>query len=101
MLPIGGKGGGIGQLLAAVAAALLLRLFSSPGPAIVPENEDAFDDDGERGSENDEATITGKVLPVTIRWSNITCSLSDKSTNTVSESIAFFFSEYRLSLNFR
>ncbi|XP_015076190.1 ABC transporter G family member 7 isoform X2 [Solanum pennellii] len=83
MLPIGGKGGGIGQLLAAVAAALLLRLFSSPGPAIVPENEDAFDDDGERGSENDEATITGKVLPVTIRWSNITCSLSDKSTNTV------------------
>ncbi|XP_004238860.1 ABC transporter G family member 7 isoform X2 [Solanum lycopersicum] len=83
MLPIGGKGGGIGQLLAAVAAALLLRLFSSPGPAIVPENEDAFDDDGERGSENEEATITGKVLPVTIRWSNITCSLSDKSTNTV------------------
>ncbi|TMW93946.1 hypothetical protein EJD97_010967 [Solanum chilense] len=83
MLPITGKGGGIGQLLAAVAAALLLRLFSSPGPAIVPENEDAPDDDGERGSENDEATITGKVLPVTIRWSNITCSLSDKSTNTV------------------
>ncbi|KAK4715510.1 hypothetical protein R3W88_013848 [Solanum pinnatisectum] len=83
MLPITGKGSGVGQLLAAVAAALLLRLFSSPGPAIVPENEDVPNDDGERGSENDEATVTGKVLPVTIRWTNITCSLSDKSANTV------------------
>ncbi|KAH0677527.1 hypothetical protein KY285_025328 [Solanum tuberosum] len=83
MLPITGKGSGVGQLLAAVAAALLLRLFSSPGPAILPDNEDVPDDDGERGSENDEATVTGKVLPVTIRWTNITCSLSDKSANTV------------------
>ncbi|XP_049356749.1 ABC transporter G family member 7 isoform X2 [Solanum verrucosum] len=83
MLPITGKGSGVGQLLAAVAAALLLRLFSSPGPAILPDNEDVPDDDGGRGSENDEATVTGKVLPVTIRWTNITCSLSDKSANTV------------------
>ncbi|KAF3659418.1 hypothetical protein FXO37_13988 [Capsicum annuum] len=79
MLKIGG-GGGVGQLLAAVAAALLLRLFSSPGPAILPENEDVSVDDGE----NDEAPVTGKsVAPVTIKWSNITCSLSDKSSNTV------------------
>ncbi|KAH0668710.1 hypothetical protein KY289_023203 [Solanum tuberosum] len=83
MLPITGKGSGVGQLLAAVAAALLLRLFSSPGPAILPDNEDVPDDDGGRGSENDEATVTGKVLPITIRWTNITCSLSDKSANTV------------------
>ncbi|KAK6788763.1 hypothetical protein RDI58_012561 [Solanum bulbocastanum] len=81
MLPI--TGSGVGQLLAAVAAALLLRLFSSPGPAILRKNEDVPEDDGERGSENDEATVTGKVLPVTIRWTNITCSLSDKSANTV------------------
>lgn len=86
MLPIGGKGGGVGQLLAAVAAALLLRLFSSPGPALLPENEALPDDDDERESENGEAPapIIGKVAPVTIKWTNITCSLSDKSSNTVS-----------------
>lgn len=83
MLPIGGKRGGVGQLLAAVAAALLLRLISAPGPAIFPENEDVPDDDGGRGSENGEAPVTGKVLPITIKWTNITCSLSDKSSNTV------------------
>lgn len=89
MLPIGGKRGGVGQLLAAVAAALLLRLISAPGPAIFPENEDVPDDDGGRGSENGEAPVTGKVLPITIKWTNITCSLSDKSSNTVS-SLHFF-----------
>ncbi|XP_009775365.1 ABC transporter G family member 7 isoform X2 [Nicotiana sylvestris] len=85
MLPIVGKGGGVGQLLAAVAAALLLRLFSSPGPALLPENEALPDDDDERESENGEAPapIIGKVAPVTIKWTNITCSLSDKSSNTV------------------
>ncbi|KAK4376369.1 hypothetical protein RND71_002665 [Anisodus tanguticus] len=83
MLPIGGKGGGVGQLLAAVAAALLLRLFSSPGPVILPENEAFPDDDEERESENGEAPVTGKVAPVTIKWTNITCSLTDKSSNTV------------------
>lgn len=87
MLPIGGKGGGVGQLLAAVAAALLLRLFSSPGPALLPGNEALPDDDDERESENGEAPapapITGKVAPVTIKWTNITCSLSDKSSNSV------------------
>ncbi|CAN4124925.1 unnamed protein product [Withania somnifera] len=84
MLPIGGKGGGVGQLLAAVAAALLLRFFSAPGPAIFPEKEDVPDDDNsERGSENGETAVTGKVLPVTIKWTNITCSLKDKSSNTV------------------
>ncbi|XP_016509281.2 ABC transporter G family member 7 isoform X1 [Nicotiana tabacum] len=85
MLPIGGKGGGVGQLLAAVAAALLLRFFSSPGPALLPENEALPDDDNEKKSENGEAPapITGKVAPVTIKWTNITCSLSDKSSKTV------------------
>ncbi|KAJ8570222.1 hypothetical protein K7X08_006799 [Anisodus acutangulus] len=83
MLPIGGKGGGVGQLLAAVAAALLLRLFSSPGPVILPENEAFPDDDEERESENGEAPVTGKIAPVTIKWTNITCSLTDKSSNTV------------------
>ncbi|GLU04659.1 hypothetical protein SLE2022_217970 [Rubroshorea leprosula] len=75
-------GNGVGQILAAVAAALLFRLFSGPGPALVPENEP--DGEGENDDvAGDEAPVTGKVSPVTIRWRNITCSLSDKSSKSV------------------
>ncbi|GLT35031.1 hypothetical protein SLA2020_095160 [Shorea laevis] len=75
-------GNGVGQILAAMAAALLFRLFSGPGPALVPENEP--DGEGENGDDaGDEAPVTGKVSPVTIRWRNITCSLSDKSSKSV------------------
>ncbi|KAL3636016.1 ABC transporter G member 7 [Castilleja foliolosa] len=77
MLRIGGKGGGIGQLLAAVAAALLLRLFSAPGPELLPES--LLEDEEEK----DDAPKKGKVVPVTIKWSNINCSLSDKSSKLV------------------
>lgn len=79
MLPIGG---GVGKLVTAVAAALLLRLFSGPGPVILPENEE--DDDERNGEENGEAPPNGKVSPVTIRWTDITCSLSDNSFKSVS-----------------
>lgn len=81
-------GNGIGQILAAVAAALLLRLFTGPGPALSPENE--VDDDAvviEEESHREESQITGKIFPVTIRWLNITCSLSDKSSKSVSSCI--------------
>lgn len=77
-------GNGIGQILAAVAAALLLRLFTGPGPALSPENE--VDDDAvviEEESHREESQITGKIFPVTIRWVNITCSLSDKSSKSL------------------
>ncbi|PSR84970.1 ABC transporter G family member protein [Actinidia chinensis var. chinensis] len=76
MLGLGRKGG-VGQILAAVAAALLLRLFSGPGPALLP------DDDGDGESDDVEAQDTGKSPPVTLRWSNITCSLPDKSSKAV------------------
>ncbi|GFZ21464.1 ABC-2 type transporter family protein [Actinidia rufa] len=76
MLGLGRKGG-VGQILAAVAAALVLRLFSGPGPALLPE------DDGDGESDDVEAQNTGKSPPVTLRWSNITCSLSDKSSKAV------------------
>lgn len=76
-----GGGKGVGQILAAVAAALLLRLFSGPGPALSPEDES--DGGGDEEIENGEDKATGKVSPVTIRWSNITCSLSDKSSQAV------------------
>lgn len=79
-------GNGLGQILAAVATALLFRLFSGPGPAISPEaeQEDLDDDDFARDSESGDSTADGKVFPVTIRWRNITCSLSDKSSKSVS-----------------
>ncbi|XVE74728.1 hypothetical protein DITRI_Ditri12bG0041000 [Diplodiscus trichospermus] len=75
-------GNGVGQILAAMAAALLLRLFSGPGPAFLPENETS--------EENDDASVTGddtpppasKVFPVTITWRNINCSLSDKHSKS-------------------
>ncbi|KAL1828944.1 ABC transporter G family member 7 isoform X2 [Daucus carota subsp. sativus] len=78
MVGIGGKGG-VAQILTAVAAALLLRLFSAPGPALLPEDESVDDGEGDSG----DAPVPGKVSPVTILWKNITCSLSDKSTKSV------------------
>ncbi|KAL5761107.1 hypothetical protein ACOSQ2_019945 [Xanthoceras sorbifolium] len=84
-------GNGLGQVLAAVAAALLVRLFSGPGPALLPENEYSSGD-GDEDEKNDaaadsdttgEAQVPGKIFPVTIRWRNITCSLSDKSSKSV------------------
>lgn len=85
-------GNGIGQVLIAVAAAFLLRLFSGPGPALLPDTEpedrednEEFDGDGDAG----EAPVPGKVLPVTIRWRSITCSLSDKSSTLVTSFCLF------------
>lgn len=79
-----GRNGGVGQLLAAVAAALLLRLFSGPGPVLLPENEADDDVDGDAGdSGGEEAPVSDEVNPVTIRWTNITCSISEKSSKSV------------------
>lgn len=86
MLKIGGKGGGVGQLLAAVAAALLLRLFSGPGPELLPDDDDNEEEKG-------HAPVKGKVAPVTIRWTNINCSLSDKSSKSVSRNM-YIHAEY-------
>lgn len=82
---VGLGGNGVGQILAAVAAALLFRLYSGPGPAMLPENEAEDDGDEIAGDgQGGEAPMTAKVFPVTIRWRNITCSLSDKSAKSVS-----------------
>ncbi|KAJ0094726.1 hypothetical protein Patl1_15255 [Pistacia atlantica] len=78
-------GNSVGQLLAAVAVTLLLRVFSGPGPALLPDNESVVSDDDEQNdvAEDSEAQADGEVVPVTIRWRNITCSLSDKSSKSV------------------
>ncbi|XP_057734528.1 ABC transporter G family member 7 [Arachis stenosperma] len=82
---VGFGGSGIGQVVAAVAVSFLLRLFTSPGPALPPDDED--NDGGydvpENGIHDAEAPPSGKVTPVTIRWNNINCSLSDKSSKFV------------------
>ncbi|XP_051222590.1 ABC transporter G family member 7 [Lolium perenne] len=66
---------GLGQLLAALAAALLVRAVAGPGPALLPPAEEAEEDDadaeaGEGGG--------GGVRPVTIRWARVTCALKNK-----------------------
>ncbi|KAK3189627.1 hypothetical protein Dsin_029188 [Dipteronia sinensis] len=82
-------GNGVGQVLVAVAAALLVRLFSGPGPALLPENEYSSGDDDEQNEAAGDSDTTGeaqvpvKVFRVTIRWRNITCSLADKSSKSV------------------
>ncbi|KAK1661049.1 hypothetical protein QYE76_049208 [Lolium multiflorum] len=62
---------GLGQLLAALAAALLVRAVAGPGPALLPpaEEDDADAEAGEGG---------GGVRPVTIRWARVTCALKNK-----------------------
>lgn len=73
---------GLGQVITAVAISLLVRLFSGPGPVVLPGNEDV-DDSGEAEDGEHEASDSGKVFPVTIHWRNITCSLSDKFSDSV------------------
>lgn len=80
-LVVGFGESGLGKALAAIAAAFLFRLFSGPGPSLSPEN-DAEDHDLDDQNDVDGGE-TGKVIPVTIRWRNITCSLSDKSSKSV------------------
>ncbi|PIA63632.1 hypothetical protein AQUCO_00201164v1 [Aquilegia coerulea] len=77
---IGKPGNGMGQILVAVAVAFFFRLITGPGPSLLPEPEEQH-----TGEEEDEsvAPTTGKPVPVTIQWKNITCSLSDKSGKTV------------------
>ncbi|KAF3431685.1 hypothetical protein FNV43_RR26417 [Rhamnella rubrinervis] len=81
---VGFGGSGLGQALAAVAVAFLLRLLSGPGPALLPETETVEDgsyDQAEDGE--DDTAVAGEVIPVAIRWRNITCSLSNKSSKSV------------------
>uniref|UniRef100_A0A0D9Y2L2 ABC transporter domain-containing protein n=1 Tax=Oryza glumipatula TaxID=40148 RepID=A0A0D9Y2L2_9ORYZ len=64
---------GLGQLLAALAAALFVRAVAGPGPALLPPADDEDSDaDPEAGGEG------GGVPPVTIRWARITCALKNK-----------------------
>ncbi|MCI95997.1 ABC transporter G family member 7-like, partial [Trifolium medium] len=63
---------GLGQVVVAVAFSFLVRIFSAPGPALLPENDDDIDDDvpNDDSPDGETPTPTGKVTPVTIRWNN-------------------------------
>jgi hypothetical protein len=70
---------GLGQLLAALAAALLVRAVAGPGPALLPPTEDTEED-----AADEEAGEGGGVRPVTIRWARVTCALKNKRGDMVS-----------------
>ncbi|KAM3345927.1 hypothetical protein ACQJBY_020448 [Aegilops geniculata] len=64
---------GLGQLLAALAAALFLRVVAAgAGPALLPPAEDDEGEDAEAGEGG------GGVRPVAIRWARVTCALKNK-----------------------
>lgn len=79
-------GNGLGHVIAAAAVTLLVRLFTLPSPAgLLPENEgDDPRDKEDKDADGGKAPVSGKVPPVTVRWSNITCSISRKSSEPVS-----------------
>ncbi|KAF6138891.1 hypothetical protein GIB67_025620 [Kingdonia uniflora] len=74
---VGIGGNGVGQILAAITAALLIRLFSYHRSRTRP------DDDEPENNEPESVAIAGNVVPVSIQWRNINCSLSEKSGKTV------------------
>ncbi|CAA7037481.1 unnamed protein product [Microthlaspi erraticum] len=98
MAPFGGKslvdavsgirGNGVGRVLAAVAAAMLVRLFclfSGPGIAYYPRTTPTVISLRRKDQEEDGDLSPRKVRPVTIQWRNITCSL----LLTVRETLSF------------
>lgn len=82
---VGFDGRAAGRILAALAAAFFFRAISGAGPAL-PQAEEADEDKEEqRDSAGDEdASGSASVVPVTIRWRSITCTLSDKRGGRVS-----------------
>lgn len=78
-------GKGLGRLLAALAAAFFFRAISGAGPALPPPEDEYDDEEEQRASAGDDDTPeTESVLPVTIRWSGITCTLFAKRGGRVS-----------------
>ncbi|WOL02861.1 ABC transporter G family member 7 [Canna indica] len=80
---VGFDGRGLGRILAALAAAFFFRAISGVGPALPAPGEEDEDEEqqlvpGDASAADEETPGPAVVLPVTIRWSGITCALSDK-----------------------
>lgn len=70
----------IAKILATLVAALAIRIFALPGPVIPGRTQSQDDDRKEEDQENNEdEEVHGNIVPVTLQWRNITCTLSDKS----------------------
>lgn len=70
----------IAKILATLVAALAIRIFALPGPVIPGQTQSQDDDRKEEDQENNEdEEVHGNIVPVTLQWRNITCTLSDKS----------------------
>ncbi|CAA7402165.1 unnamed protein product [Spirodela intermedia] len=80
-------GSGLGQVLGGLVAAFILRLVTGPGPEMLAAPVEEEGEEAQSTSEDPEAPAgpgsAGGVPPVTIRWSNITCTLSDKRGKVV------------------
>ncbi|XP_074589670.1 ABC transporter G family member 7 [Curcuma longa] len=78
-MAVGFDGRALSRILAALAAAFFLRVISGVGPALPPAVEADEDKEEQRDPAGDEdASGSGSVVPVTIRWRSVTCTLADK-----------------------
>nr|ATB19616.1 putative ABCG7 [Juniperus flaccida] len=74
--------GNIAKILATLVAALAIRIFALPGPAIVGNNQKGTNENEEDTYSNEEE-LQGGIVPVSLQWRNITCTLSDKAGKTM------------------
>nr|ATB19621.1 putative ABCG7 [Juniperus procera] len=74
--------GHIAKILATLVAALAIRIFALPGPAIFGNNQKGTNENEEDTYSNEEE-LQGGIVPVSLQWRNITCTLSDKAGKTM------------------
>nr|ATB19624.1 putative ABCG7 [Thuja plicata] len=74
--------GYIAKIIATLVAALAIRKFALPGPAIVGNNQKGKNEN-EEDTNSSEEELQGGIVPVSLQWRNITCTLSDKAGKTM------------------
>ncbi|GLJ09395.1 hypothetical protein SUGI_0108540 [Cryptomeria japonica] len=74
--------GNIAKIIATLVAALAIRIFALPGPAIVGNSQKGKNENEEDRNSNEEE-LQGGIVPVSLQWRNITCTLSDKAGKTM------------------
>lgn len=74
--------GNIAKILATLVAALAIRIFALPGSAIVGNNQKGTNEN-EEDTNSSEEELQGGIVPVSLQWRNITCTLSDRAGKTM------------------
>nr|ATB19618.1 putative ABCG7 [Juniperus microsperma] len=72
----------IAKILATLVAALAIRIFALPGSAIVGNNQKGTNEN-EEDTNSSEQELQGGIVPVSLQWRNITCTLSDRAGKTM------------------